>query len=119
MASEGFITENQRHLGINSAFVGNDDLRLALRFTFRDMRETKLDLLPLGGNQDGEVLDVLGRFQEQRSAHLLLHQCTRRLQQASPWRDGIARKMRPIDRMLGIAAHHGLKAIVGFRYGLG
>ena len=119
MASEGFITENQRHLGINSAFVGNDDLRLALRFTFRDMRETELDLLPLGGNQDGEVLDVLGRFQEQRSAHLLLHQCTRRLQQASPRRDGIARKMRPIDWMLGIAAHHGLKAIVGFRYGLG
>ena len=119
MASEGFITENQRHLGINSAFVGNDDLRLALRFTFRDMRETELDLLPLGGNQDGEVLDVLGRFQEQRSAHLLLHQCPRRLQQASPRRDGIARKMRPIDWMLGIAAHHGLKAIVGFRYGLG
>lgn len=73
MASEGFITESQRHLGINGASVGNDDLRFALRLAFRNMRETELDLLPLGGNQDGEVFDVLGRFQEQRSAHFLLH----------------------------------------------
>ena len=60
-----------------------------------------------------------GRFQEQRSAHFLLHQHARRLQQASPRRDGIARKMCLIDWMFGIAAHHGFKAIVGFRYGLG
>ena len=118
MASEGFITESQRHLGINGAFVGNDDLCLTLRFAFHDMREAELNLLSLDGNQDGEVFDILGRLQEQRSAHLLLHQRTRRLQQASPWRDGIARKMRLVDWMLGIAPHKNFKAIVDVRHGL-
>ena len=55
-----FIAESQRHFGINSAFIGDDDLSFALRLAFRDMGETELDFFPFGGNQDGEVFDVLG-----------------------------------------------------------
>ena len=119
MSSERFITENQRHFGINGGIVGDDELGLAARFGFSDTRKLEAHFLPLGGNQNIEVFDVFGRLQIERSAlersaRFLLQQLAGSFQQTSPWRNRVARKMRLIHGVRGIAAQPRSEAGFGF-----
>ena len=117
MASEGFITESQRHFGVNGIFIGDDDLRLAFCLAFGDMRKNKSDHLVWGWNQQGKVFDVLGHLQKQRATHFFLHQRIGSLQQACPRCNRIARKMHLVDWMLWVEVHLSLKAVFGLCYG--
>lgn len=114
MSSERFITENQRHFGINSGIVSDDELGLAACFGFSDARKLETHFLPFGGNQNVEVFDVLRRLQVERSACFLLQYLASSFQQTSPWRNRVARKMRLIHRVRGIAAQPCSEAGFGF-----
>ena len=111
MASEGFITESQRHFGINDGLVGDDELGLAAVFDFREIGKVEAHLFTFLGYQHIEVFDVLRRFQEKRTTQFSLQQLTGGLQQAGSWSDGIARKMGLIDQVVGIAAQIGCEAV--------
>ena len=118
MASEGFITESQRHFGVNGSLVGDDDLGFAAVFDFRKTGKVEAHLFAFLGYQHIEVFDVLGGLQIQRSAHFMLQHLASSLQQACPRGDGIARKMGLIHRMLRVAAQLCRKAGVGVVDGL-
>ena len=113
MASEGFITESQRHFGINDSFICDDDLGLAAVFDLRKTGKVEAHLFAFLGYQHIEVFDVLGGLHIQRSAQFLLQHFAGGLQQASPRGDGVARKMGLIHRMLGVAAELYCEAGVG------
>lgn len=104
MASEGFITESQRHFGVNGSLVGDDDLGLAAVFDFRKTGKVEAHLFTFFRYQHIEVFDVLGGFQIQRSAQFLLQHLAGGLQQACPGGNGVARKMGLIHRMFRVAA---------------
>ena len=113
MASEGFITESQRHFGKDDSIICNNDLSLAAVFDFRKTGKVEAHLFALLGYQHIEVFDVLGGFQKKRSAQFLLQHLAGGLQQASPRGDGIAWKMGLIHRMSGVAAQRCREAGVG------
>ena len=118
MSSERFITENQRHFGIKSGIVSDDELGLAACFGFSDARKLEAHFLPFGRNQNVEVFDVLRRLQVERSARFLLQQLAGSFQQTSPWRNRVALKMHLLHGVRGIAAQPRRKAGFGFLGGI-